>query len=169
MSSDAPASAPASEPTTTACFFYGTLMASEVFYTVVYRLARPPAALVEQHPFKDALLHGYTRHRVTNQDYPGIIEDTADGACVRGMLAEGITEANMHHLDTFEGSEYERRTVDVEVEVEVDGVKTKKLVKAQVYVFKYPDYLDRREWDFDEFRRDKMHKWTRCDLTFGEQ
>ncbi|EPE05013.1 disease resistance protein [Ophiostoma piceae UAMH 11346] len=158
--------ASASEPETASSFFYGTLMAPEVFFTVCYRLGRPPAALIKQHPFQDAMLHGYTRHRVQGQDYPGIIEDSTEGACVRGMLAEGITETNMHRLDVFEGREYERRTVDVDIEVE--GVK--KTVKAQVYVYKKPDRLERREWDFEEFRREKMHKWARADLTFeGEQ
>ena len=141
-------------------------MAPEVFFTVCYRLRRPSAELVEQHTFQEAMLHGYTRHRVQGQDYPAIIADAAEGACVRGMLAAGITEANMLRLDIFEGSEYERRTVDVDITVE--GVK--KTVKAQVYVFTNPGRLEHREWDFDEFRREKMHRWARADLTFaGEQ
>lgn len=144
-------------------------MASEVFFTVCYRLARPPPALVEQHPFQDAMLYGYTRHRVQGQDYPAIIADSTKGACVRGTLVAGITEANMGKLDYFEGSEYDRQTVDVEVETkDADGTTHKKTVTAQVYVFKYPEQLERREWDFDEFRREKMHKWTRADYTFEQ-
>ncbi|CAK7201180.1 hypothetical protein SEUCBS139899_003883 [Sporothrix eucalyptigena] len=155
-------------------FFYGTLMAPEVFFTVCYRDGRPPAAIAKGHVFRSAVLPGFTRHRVKYQEYPGIIEDDTPGACVRGMLVSGVTDGNQHHLDYFEGSEYERRTVEVtlddgkkeDVTIEEGAEKKKETVKAQVYVFKYPDDLERREWDFDEFRREKMHKWARADYTF---
>ncbi|KAL1899888.1 hypothetical protein Sste5346_002754 [Sporothrix stenoceras] len=160
---------------TSYAFVYGTLMAPEVFFTVCFRLSRPPPALVREYDFRNAVLPGYTRHRVKNQEYPGIVPDETEGASVRGILIGGVTPANQHHLDIFEGSEYERRTVDAVLdEAEgADGEKTesaekteKKTVKAQVYVFKYPDDLERREWDFDEFCREKMHKWARADYTF---
>ncbi|CAK7227394.1 hypothetical protein SBRCBS47491_006554 [Sporothrix bragantina] len=165
-------------------FFYGTLMAPEVFFTVCYRDGRPPAAIANGHVFRSAVLPGFTRHRVQNQEYPGIIEDDTPGACVRGMLVSGVTDGNQHHLDFFEGSEYERRTVEVvldaagdepkktetetETEKDKDAAETKKeTAMAQVYVFKYPDLLERREWDFEEFRREKMHKWSRAEYTFA--
>ncbi|CAK7216315.1 hypothetical protein SCUCBS95973_002771 [Sporothrix curviconia] len=158
-------------------FFYGTLMAPEVFFTVCYRNGRPPAAIANGHVFRSAVLPGFTRHRVQNQEYPGIIEDDTPGACVRGMLVSGVTDGNQHHLDYFEGSEYERRTVEVVLDSASDdesGSKVtegsaptkKETAKAQVYVFKYPNMLERREWDFDEFRREKMHKWARAEYTF---
>lgn len=147
-------------------------MAPEVFFTVCFRLSRPPPALVREYEFRNAVLPGYTRHRVQHQEYPGIVPDKTKGASVRGILIGGVTPANQHHLDIFEGSEYERRTVEVvldEVE-DANGKKPenteKKTVKAQVYVYKYPEGLERREWDFDEFRREKMHKWARADYTF---
>ncbi|CAK7267475.1 hypothetical protein SEPCBS119000_002568 [Sporothrix epigloea] len=155
-------------------FFYGTLMAPEVFYTVCYRDAHPPAEVTRGHVFRSAVLHGYTRHRVLNEDYPGIIEDDTPGACVRGMLVSGVTDGNQHHLDYFEGSEYDRRTLDVVLDTasdaapETDGTAPRKqeTVQAEVFVFKDPDSLERREWDFDEFRREKMHKWARAEYTF---
>ncbi|KIH94144.1 disease resistance protein [Sporothrix brasiliensis 5110] len=169
---------------TSYAFVYGTLMAPEVFFTVCFRLAQPPPALVREYVFRNAVLPGYTRHRVRYQEYPGIVPDDAEGASVRGILIGGVTPANQHHLDVFEGSEYERRTVDVVLDEDTsngqttettettektektENTKQKKTVKAQVYVYKYPDGLERREWDFDEFRREKMHKWARADYTF---
>jgi hypothetical protein len=152
-------------------------MAPEVFFTVCFRLSRPPPAIAREYAFRNAVLPGYTRHRVQHQEYPGIVPDKTEGASVRGILIGGVTPANQHHLDIFEGSEYERRTVDVvldEGEGSADQTKKseetekteKKTVKAQVYVYKYPEGLERREWDFDEFRREKMHKWARADYTF---
>lgn len=149
-------------------------MAPEVFFTVCYRTSKPPAAIARRHVFRNAVLPGYTRHRVKHQEYPGILPDDAAGASVRGVLVGGLTAANQYHLDVFEGSEYVRQTV--EVEVEVDETKTPengaaesgetKTVAVQVYVFKHADGVERREWDFDEFRREKMHNWTRADYTF---
>ncbi|CAK7266457.1 hypothetical protein SEPCBS57363_002098 [Sporothrix epigloea] len=155
-------------------FFYGTLMAPEVFFTVCYRAGHPPPEITSGHVFRSAVLHGYTRHRVLNQEYPGIIEDDTPGACVRGMLVSGVTDGNQNRLDYFEGKEYERKTLEVVLDTpskeakETDGSEAKKqeTVKAEVYVFKYPDSLERREWDFDEFRREKMHKWARAEYTF---
>lgn len=147
-------------------------MAPEVFFTVCYRDHRPPAAIVKGHVFHSAILPGFTRHRVKYQEYPGIIEDDTPGACVRGMLVSGVTDGNQHQLDYFEGSEYERRTVEVVLDDGKDqAVKSgkKKTAKAQVYVYKYHDNLERREWDFDVFRREKMHKWARADYTFEGQ
>ena len=150
-------------------------MAPEVFFTVCYRAGRPPAAIANGHVFRSAVLPGFTRHRVQNQEYPGIIEDDTPGACVRGTLVSGVTDGNQHQLDYFEGSEYERRTVEVVLDAASDkavedaggaGSEKKKTVNAQVYVYKYPNQLERREWDFDEFRREKMHKWARADYTF---
>lgn len=143
-------------------------MAPEVFFTVCFRLSRPPPAIAREYVFRNAVLPGYTRHRVQYQEYPGIVPDETEGASVRGILIGGVTPANQHHLDIFEGSEYERRTVEVvlnEGENATD-IAEKKTVKAQVYVYKYPKGLERREWDFDEFRREKMHKWARADYTF---
>ncbi|EFX02502.1 disease resistance protein [Grosmannia clavigera kw1407] len=133
-------------------------MAPEVFFIVCYRSNPPPAALIREHTFQPAVLRGFCRHRVLNQDYPAIVADSSSS--VRGMLVAGLTAANIHHLDVFEGSEYDR----VSVQVQVDGQDAP--VTAQVYVFKNAARLERREWDFDEFRREKMHSWTRADYTF---
>ncbi|RYP29891.1 hypothetical protein DL767_006490 [Monosporascus sp. MG133] len=107
--------------------------------------------------------------RVEHADYPGITPDPDHE--VRGTYVTGLTDANMAKLDQFEGSEYERRTVKVRLltkagndkgEGNVEGEE----VECEAYVFMSPQYLEDREWDFEEFRTQKMKKWTREDYGF---
>ncbi|RYO79838.1 hypothetical protein DL763_009133 [Monosporascus cannonballus] len=131
---------------THSAFFYGTLMAPEVFFTVCYS-------------------------RVEHADYPGITPDPDHE--VRGTYVTGLTDANMAKLDQFEGSEYERRTVKVRLltkagndkgEGNVEGEE----VECETYIFMSPQYLEDREWDFKEFRTQKMKKWVREDYGFED-
>ena len=143
-------------------------MAPEVFYTVCYNMSRPPPALAMEHSFHSALLPGFSRRRVKLVDYPGITEQ--DGHVVRGTLATGLTKTNLYRLDHFEGAEYERRKVKVRVSKQKDGGdyagEDWDEVEAHVYVFTNPARLEAREWDYDEFRREKLRKWSRADYVF---
>lgn len=147
-------------------FFYGTLMAPEVFYSVCYGTTNPPDVIKSLHTFTPAILHGYCRHRVRFADYPGVIAE--EGQSVRGIYATGLTDANMHKLDHFEGSEYELVKATVKLLGKADGkeeaVETGEEREAGVYVFKYPDDLERAEWDFEYFRRQKMRTWIRDEI-----
>ncbi|KAI1500908.1 AIG2-like family-domain-containing protein [Biscogniauxia marginata] len=157
---------------THAAFFYGTLMAAEVFFTVCYRFSTEDVSMLKSlHKFQPAVLHGYCRRRINGADYPGIIPDSDH--VVRGMYVTGLTDANMFHLDNFEGSEYERKTVKARLLSKVgddkgNGNVEGDEVECEVYVFKYPEELEDREWDFEEFRTQKMKKWTREDYGFEE-
>lgn len=133
-------------------------MAPEIFHTVLYRISQPPEAIKKLHTFTPAILHGYCRHRVKSADYPGIIAE--EGHSVRGVYATGLTSANMEKLDHFEGDEYER----VEAKVKLLKKEGDKEVEGEekdviVYVFKHADALDKKEWDFEEFRKEKMAIW----------
>ncbi|KAI1339028.1 AIG2-like family-domain-containing protein [Xylariaceae sp. FL0016] len=160
------------ESGTHAAFFYGTLMAPEVFFTVCYRSSIENVSVLKSlHEFKPAILHGYCRRRVKLADYPGIIPDTDHE--VRGMYVTGLTDANMHHLDVFEGSEYDRKRVKVRVLSQVGDSSGRGNVEGaeaecEVYVFNNPRELEDREWDFKEFREQKMKKWTREDYGFED-
>lgn len=88
---------------------------------------------------------------------------------MRGVYATGLTEANLLKLDIFEGNEYERidtkvRLLKKEGEKEVEG----EVKEASVYVFLNPDALEKREWDFEEFRQNRMKLWTRGDWVFPD-
>lgn len=152
-------------------FFYGTLMVPEVFYTVCYNSKTVTDVIARQHKFSPAILHGYSRRRVKSADYPGITEDA--GHSVFGVLAEGLTKANLDKLDYFEGAEYERRMVKVNVlekvgEVTEEGNVEGEEKEAQVYVFLQTQRLEQKEWDLDEFKREKLKLWTRGDYIFAD-
>ncbi|RYP25893.1 hypothetical protein DL768_011657 [Monosporascus sp. mg162] len=109
--------------------------------------------------------------RVKHADYPGITPDPDHE--VRGTYVTGLTDANMAKLDQFEGSEYERRTVKVRLLSKVGNDKGEgnvegEEVECEAYVFISPQYLEDREWDFEEFRTQKMKKWIREDYGFED-
>ncbi|OAA43416.1 AIG2-like protein [Beauveria brongniartii RCEF 3172] len=145
-------------------FFYGTLMAPEVFFSVCYGTKSPPAAIQALHTFSPAVLDDFCRHRVQYADYPGIVPEP--GQSVRGIYVTGLTTANMQKLDHYEGIEYRLETV----KVRLDGVEegASKEVETKTYVFLKPKELEKREWDFEEFKRDKMKLWTRNGYCEGD-
>ncbi|GAW12604.1 hypothetical protein ANO14919_019740 [Xylariales sp. No.14919] len=79
----------------------------------------------------------------------------------------------MYHLDQFEGSEYERKTVKAHLLSKVgddkgNGNVEGEIVECEVYVFNNSTRLEDREWDFEEFRTQKMKNWTREDYGFSD-
>lgn len=148
-------------------FFYGVLMAPEIFYSVCYGTKTPPEAIRKLHTFTPAILHDHCRHRVKSADYPAVVPEK--GHSVKGIYATGLTDANLDKLDYFEGSEYERVTAQVELQHSSNGKEAVPAFKdASVYIFLRLEQLEQREWDFEEFRRDKMALWTRGGWAFDE-
>ncbi|KAN0103537.1 hypothetical protein V8E51_011850 [Hyaloscypha variabilis] len=133
-------------------------MAPEVLHRVCYgpgAVSKDPAKayLASQLSIQPAILHDHSRRRVQYCDYPGVIPEP--GHTVRGTYVTGLTDGDIFRLDTFEGSEYERIKVKVEL-VEQAG----KFVEASTYIFTAGEqYLEKKEWSYEEFRRDKMHRW----------
>ncbi|KAK4225884.1 AIG2-like family-domain-containing protein [Podospora fimiseda] len=143
-------------------FFYGTLMAPDVFYTVCYGTKQVPKAIADLHTFTPAILHGYCRRRVNGAVYPGMIKD--DGHCVRGMYVTGLTRANVVKLDIFEGTQYDRQKVKVRLLKEVGNAKGEGNVEgeereAETYIYLDKDELEEKEWDFESFVKDDMKVW----------
>lgn len=159
-------------------FFYGTLLAPPVLHRVIYGTTTPTP---ETHPamtylrIRPALLRGYRRHRVAHADYPAIVPEA--GGVVRGSVVSGLTQGDVYRLDIFEGSQYGKADVQVEVlegvsvyeaaprdgqeeETAAAGEAAKEIVQAQTYVWSAPrNYLDPQEWDFEDFKRHKMRRW----------
>jgi len=139
-------------------FFYGTLMAPEVLHRVCYgpgAVGKDPAKtfLASQLSVQPAILRDYCRHRVRGCDYPGIVPET--GHTVRGTFVTGLTDGDIFRLDAFEGNEYERIKVKVEL-VEESG----RFVEASTYMYiAGEECLEKKEWSYEEFRRDKIHRW----------
>ncbi|CAI7651924.1 unnamed protein product [Penicillium glandicola] len=183
-------------------FFYGTLMVPQILHKVIHGQANPEPWQKAMLRFQPAILHGYRRHRVQDADYPGIVAvpetpqteteessgpKTGAGTSVIGTLVSGLTDGDVHRLDRFEGSDYEKKRVTVRTLGEVpDGdhshvgeggtaeselremlnvtgaqvVDKEGEVSAMTYVFTAGmDLLEDAEWDFESFKRDKMAWW----------
>lgn len=156
-------------------FFYGTLMAPKVLSRVCFGQNLPNSTTnrLSSLTFAPALLAGYRRHRVKNADYPGIIPNS--NAEVRGTYVTGLTDGDIFRLDQFEGNEYERRKVKVQILQESKVISItgttgevpplarhviEEEVECETYVFTGGDeFLEAEEWDFDEFVKEKMWRW----------
>lgn len=150
-------------------------MAPEVFFTVCYNNSNIDVSVLKTlHSFQPAILHGFRRHCVKYADYPGIRpEPASETASVRGMYVTGLTDANMFHLDRFEGLEYERQTVKAKLLTKVgndegEGNVEGDEVECQTYVYLDPSGLEPREWDYHHFRTQKMKQWTREEYGFED-
>ena len=117
------------------CFTYGSLMCDDIMGAVTAAAPLTPVP---------ARLAGYRRFPVIGADYPGMLP-AADGL-VEGVLYLNLPASAWPRLDAFEGDEYLRSEVEVEL---ADGRR----LAAWTYVFK-PEYaarLGEGEWDFARF------------------
>ncbi|KAL8870918.1 MAG: hypothetical protein Q9174_003144 [Haloplaca sp. 1 TL-2023] len=139
-------------------------MAPEVLYRVIYGTKNPTAfqrSLLQTTP---AILHSHCRHKVLHCDYPAIIPSQAHDS-VRGTYVRGLADRDLFRLDTFEGDQYERRHVkirllDVEGDEEGKGNVEGEEVEVQTYIWiAGEDELEKGEWDFGEFMREKKKYW----------
>lgn len=136
--------------------------------------------------FRPGLLLEHRRHRVKRADYPAVRPCTASS--VRGTLVDGLTDVDLRRLDIFEGQEYQRQDVRVKLlpdnvedgggvaeplayggvmptapptggkaELDADGVEWAD-TQTYIWVASIND-LEEGEWDFDQFRREKLHLW----------
>jgi gamma-glutamylcyclotransferase (GGCT)/AIG2-like uncharacterized protein YtfP len=116
------------------CFTYGSLMCADI----MARVAGSPAHA------EPATLHGYARHPVRGEEYPGMVP--APRGTVSGVLYRALPDAAWARLDAFEGDRYARRQVSV---ILADG----RSKAAWTYVFKpeHAHLLATGEWDFAAF------------------
>lgn len=144
-------------------FFYGTLMEPQVLYRVCYGSPTPTSFQMSLLNIRPAILHKHCRRRVLGRDYPAITPSPPDS--VRGTYVHGLTNGDLFRLDIFEGDEYERRKVKIQIlEVEGDEDGKGNVEGGEVVVDTYiwvagEDELEEGEWDFGEFRREKMQRW----------
>ncbi len=115
-------------------FTYGSLMCPEIMERVAGRHAASTPAT----------LHHFRRSRLQDLDYPGIFPD--DASRVAGILYLDLSEEAIGRLDDFEGEQYLRLTVTVELD---DGHTQ----PAMAYVLKerYRPLATGEEWDFATF------------------
>lgn len=160
-------------------------MAPGVLHRVIHGTHDPEPWQKSLLTVRPALLRSYRRHRVRNADYPAILphnDEEGSSSCVRGSVVSGLTEGDLYRLDIFEGSQYSRQKVKVQVlkDVGLDEAaaddnggddnnnnnyynnKTRVVeeVEAETYVWlEGIETLEPKEWDFEEFKRDKMKAW----------
>ena len=167
-------------------------MAPQILYRVLFSTTKPSLAQSSGLVIRPALLKGYTRHRVVDCDYPAITPDagaeshqingspsnTSD-ACVRGTYVSGLTDVDVWRLDIFEGDQYKRVNISCNLlsastsngEMGSDGAETQlgEIVEAETYEWRDgSDKLEPREWDFEEFRREKIGRWIGVEEYSGE-
>lgn len=133
-------------------------MAPQVLHRVLYGSTSPHTSQLEALTIQPAVLSNYKRHRVKYCDYPAIIADAEQASSVRGTYVQGITAADQWRLDTFEGDQYER--VKVRPKLQKANGQEGAVVDAETYVWIAPEEeLEKGEWDFEEFRKEKMSRW----------
>ncbi|EWC45011.1 hypothetical protein DRE_06291 [Drechslerella stenobrocha 248] len=153
------------EEETYTCFFYGTLMAFPILSRVIYGTQNPDPWQKERLRVRPAILHDHCRHRVKGVDYPGVIAQS--GNSVRGTVVEGLSKVDIERLDIFEGDEYERLQVDVNLlsneqtlDISRSAHETGEVIQAGIYIWvQGTHYLEDAEWDFDHFTKQKLRNW----------
>ncbi|KEF51504.1 uncharacterized protein A1O9_12421 [Exophiala aquamarina CBS 119918] len=144
-------------------------MAPGVLHRVIHGTPDPQPWQRALLTFRPALLQAHRRHRVRHADYPAILPHP--GSTVRGTLVTGLTEGDIYRLDIFEGSQYSRQSVTVQIlghdlglDESVTDEQTAGLVageaQADTYIWRGgEDTLEAHEWDFEVFKREKMRAW----------
>jgi len=137
-------------------------MAPQVLHRVVFGTTTPTPTQASRLTIKPALLSGYMRHKVSECDYPAITPSSDPGTCVRGTYVEGLTAGDQWRLDLFEGDQYSR----VKVRPRLLGEDGKEAIEVNAETYVWIDQevgLEEGEWDFEEFRREKMSRWVGYD------
>ena len=133
-------------------------MAPQVLHRVIYGTTTPASTQTSRLKIAPALLNGYMRHRVCECDYPAIIPSKASNACVRGTYVQGLTAEDQWRLDLFEGDQYDR--VKVRPRLLDEGGQEMDEIETETYIWIDKEVgLEEGEWDFEEFRREKMRRW----------
>ena len=104
-----------------------------------------------------AVLTGYTRMSVMNEDYPVIIPSQL-GLC-NGILYEQVSESDLALIDQFEGEEYKRITALVSLQ----NLGRPATVNAEIYCLN-PDYsliISPTFWDEENFKKNSIEKFIR--------
>lgn len=137
-------------------------MAPQVLHRVIFGTASPTPTQASRLTIKPALLSHYMRHKVSECDYPAIVPSSGPGAGVRGTYVQGLTFGDQWRLDLFEGDQYSRVKVRPRL-LDEDGNETIE-VDAETYVWIDKKVeLEEGEWNFEEFRREKMSRWVGFD------
>jgi hypothetical protein len=139
-------------------------MVRQILFRVLYRnenADKDPihSALISRMTFSPALLRDHLRHRVRGVAYPAVAP--CKGKNVQGICVTGLTDGDIWRLDSFEGDQYVRDMLDVEMLGDEGKYEGGELRRAEVYVWKSEKGtgLEKREWTIEEFRRNSLSQW----------
>ena len=123
-------------------FTYGSLMFAPVWESLI-------GAHYHSEP---AVLGGYRRYAVRNEEYP-VIKPDLEQACVEGIIYYNVSPGDINLLDDFEGEYYLRETVNV--------IAGSKRVKADVYALRPRYYAIAlpQPWDVEKFSHQGIHQF----------
>jgi len=113
-------------------FTYGSLMFAPVWERVVKGRYRSAPAHAKDH----------ARYAVAGESYPAAVPER--GAGIDGVLYFDVSPADLRALDRFEGGEYRRATIAVEVSGEAP-------LKAGIYLWEDAERLSSTAWDPEAF------------------
>lgn len=118
-------------------FTYGTLMHPRIWGCVVRGTYASTRAVLPHHE----------RRVVREVDYPGMI--ACRGTTVAGILYHDVSPEDIRRLNAFEGQEYERVTVEVQL-------PDSTALKAQTYIYHHAHHEFRHRlgtelWEYETF------------------
>lgn len=138
-------------------------MEPRILYRVIYGTEKPEGYLKNSLEIQPAILHDYCRHHVKHADYPGIVAE--QGKSVRGTYATGLSDQDIRRLDQFEGSEYTRQKVIVELPTERNEQAS--TAEGETYVYTMGrGYLEDEEWSYEVFKKEKLHRWVGASVEY---
>lgn len=103
-------------------------------------------------PAVGAVLVDYCCLRFRDAAYPGIVPRS--GCRVEGLVYSGITRADLHRLDAYEGSRYQRTRVSVH-----DDNKRSRTAWTYLAVPQVHDQLCDHAWSLDAFVRSELEDY----------
>ncbi|KAI1316478.1 hypothetical protein F5Y16DRAFT_393130 [Xylariaceae sp. FL0255] len=114
-----------------------------------------------------AILYGYERYGVKDQDYPAVVKSDRADSCVDGLLLEPETTAQRKRLDIFEGIVEGGNYKIAEATVNVVKTSHPLPLHANNPAAHCDLYLWAREsaeltntvWDYELFKKKKLPSW----------
>jgi len=123
-------------------FTYGSLMFEQVWSEVV-------SGTYRQYPGR---VSGFIRRSIFNEQYPAILPGPVNST-VEGVLYLDIDLEDLSRLDEFEGSLYERQSVQV--------MTDNNIFSAEAYVLSdsYRHIASDDNWDAEKFENDGLQQF----------
>ena len=118
-------------------FVYGTLLSPEIITKLTGKTFKTTPAV----------LSGYKKYCVKGCDYPAVIQ--IDDSITSGMVLENVDDYSLYVISFYEGNEYEKLKVTINLNDESKEVLVFVWVKGQ-------ELLENKEWDFRHFQKNKL-------------